>query len=407
MVHNKKKILIFSLAYYPRHVGGAEVAIKEITDRVPASDIEFHMVTNRFDSTLPKEEKVGNVLVHRIGFGVKGADISKTHKQIFYFSKVLFIPLAAMKAISLNRSHSFDGLWAMMSYMVFPIVLMRAVGIKISYALTIQEGDPFEQVFERWYIRTFKPLLVLGFKRATVVQTISTFLASWAQRMGFSGELEIVPNGVDTAHFMQEYSDNEISKAKKDIGKKDGDVYITTTSRLVKKNGIADVISALPLLDKNIKFIIFGTGPNEEMLKNFTEEKGVGDRTIFWGQIDHAIMPKYLKACDIFTRPSLSEGFGNSFVEAMAADLPVIATQEGGIADFLFDEKRNPEKPTTGWTVDAESPKQITEAVQDIVSNPEKVKNVLITAKKMAQEKYDWNLIAKDMRERVFAKVFK
>ena len=44
---------------------------------------------------------------------------------------------------------------------------------------------------------------------------------------------------------------------------------------------------------------------------------------------------------------------GNSFVEAMAARLPVIATQEGGIADFLFDATRNPEQPTTGWVVDA------------------------------------------------------
>ena len=63
-----KKILIFSLAYYPHHIGGAEVAIKEITDRITPEDIEFHMVTLRFDSTLPKVEKIGNVLVHRIGF---------------------------------------------------------------------------------------------------------------------------------------------------------------------------------------------------------------------------------------------------------------------------------------------------------------------------------------------------
>ena len=60
-----KRVLIFSLAYFPKHVGGAEVSIKEITDRI--SDIEFHMVTNRFDSTLPRVEKIGNVLVHRIG----------------------------------------------------------------------------------------------------------------------------------------------------------------------------------------------------------------------------------------------------------------------------------------------------------------------------------------------------
>ena len=55
-----KRVLIFSLAYFPKHVGGAEVAIKEITDRISPQDIEFHMITLRFDSTLPKVEKIGN-----------------------------------------------------------------------------------------------------------------------------------------------------------------------------------------------------------------------------------------------------------------------------------------------------------------------------------------------------------
>ena len=123
------------------------------------------------------------------------------------------------------------------------------------------------------------------------------------------------------------------------------------------------------------------------------------------GQMGHADMPKYLKASDIYVRPSLSEGFGIVFVEAMAAGLPVIATQEGGIADFLFDAKRNPDKPTTGWAVDKNSPEQIAEAVKDILANPEQVSRVKETAKKMAIEKYDWNLIAKQMRS-VFTKMF-
>lgn len=73
-----KKVLIFSLAYYP-HVGGAEVAIKEITDRL--ADIEFHIITMRFSAAEAEIEKVGNVLVHRIGGGS-----SKLHK--FYSSSV-------------------------------------------------------------------------------------------------------------------------------------------------------------------------------------------------------------------------------------------------------------------------------------------------------------------------------
>ena len=66
----------------------------------------------------------------------------------------------------------------------------------------------------------------------------------------------------------------------------------------------------------------------------------------FWGQVDHKEMPKYLKISDVFTRPSRSEGFGISFVEAMAAEIPVVATQEGGLADFLFDPDRNKDKKT-------------------------------------------------------------
>ncbi len=55
-----KKVLIFSLAYYP-HVGGAEVAIKEITDRIP--DVEFYMITLRFSAQDAAEEKLGNILL--------------------------------------------------------------------------------------------------------------------------------------------------------------------------------------------------------------------------------------------------------------------------------------------------------------------------------------------------------
>src|SRR3989344_1393254 len=122
-----KKMLIFSLAYYP-HVGGAEVAIKEITDRI--SDIEFHMVTLRFSRADAAEETVGNMHVHRVGFGPS------------YISKILFIPCAVYRAISLNEREHFDVLWAVMTYMLFPIVWSKAFNIKKPYVLTLQEGDP-------------------------------------------------------------------------------------------------------------------------------------------------------------------------------------------------------------------------------------------------------------------------
>ncbi|KKW30065.1 MAG: Glycosyltransferase [Candidatus Kaiserbacteria bacterium GW2011_GWC2_52_8b] len=385
-----KKILIISLAYFPNHVGGAEVAIKEITNRITPEDIEFHMVTLALEKGLPKEEKIRNVVVHRVGFGNTGI----LNKFLFQFS-------AAWKALSLHRKNQYDAIWAMMAHSSgAPAALFKFFKPRVPYILTLQEGDPPERIERMMW--PLWPLFSRAFKRADVVQAISVFLGEWARRRGFKGSLEVVPNGVDTRHFSREYPARAIDEVKDTLGKRMGDVFLITTSRLVRKNALDNVIAALPLLPENVRFIILGTGPLEAELKEQARSSKLEARTLFLGQIGHDELPKYLKACDIFIRPSRSEGMGNSFVEAMAAGLPVIATQEGGIADFLFDEKRNLEKPITGWAVDKDSPEQIAAQVKHVMEHPEKVRAVIATACAMVMEKYDWDIIAKDMRERVF-----
>lgn len=395
-----KKALIFSLSYYPRAVGGAEIAIKEITDRISPSDIEFHMITNRYDSTLPKVSKEGNVTVHRIGFTKKNPSMSDLRKFPLKYNKYFFQFWAAFVAWRLHRKENFDAIWAMMAHSCgVPAGIFKTFNPEVKYVLTLQEGDPTEYIEK--LARPIWPLFVRGFRKADVVQAISTFLGDWARRMGFRGRLEIIPNAVNIAHFSQEFSQRDIEEIERELGKNMGDVFLITTSRLVHKNAIDDVISALPLLPSNVHFIILGIGPDEDTLKKLAKKRGVEDRVQFVGQKDHSDLPKYLQASNIFIRPSRSEGMGNSFVEAMAAGLPVIATQEGGIADFLFDRARNSDKPTTGWAVDKNSPEQIAEAVKDIMRNKEYAAAVVRTAKAMVVEKYDWDLIAKDMKERV------
>lgn len=383
-----KKILIFSLAYVP-HVGGAEVAIKEITDRIHG--VEFHMLTHRFHAGDRNEERMGNVHVHRIGQGSS------------YVSKALFIPRAVVAALRLHRVERFDAAWAVMSYMATPLVLMRLLGVRIPYCLTLQEGDTFGHMFRRPHIIPVLPLVWLGFRNATVVQAISKYLAAWAPRMGYRGDAIVIPNGAAVADFGREYMRAEIDALKDALGKRMGEVFLITTSRLVRKNGIEDVVHALPNIGSQVRFLVLGTGPEEARLRRIANDLHIENRVTFLGHVPHAELPKYLQASDIFIRPSLSEGMGVSFVEAMAAGLPVIATQEGGIADFLFDEKRNPDMPITGWAVDVHSPEQIVAAVEEVMSRPEKVRAVVATAKELVKEKYDWDMIAREMREKAFS----
>jgi glycosyltransferase involved in cell wall biosynthesis len=397
-----KKVLIFSLSYYPKHVGGAEVAIKEKTDRI--KDVEFHMVTLRYDSMLPKVERVGNVLVHRIGFARPNPTMADLKRFPLHYNKLLFQFLAALKALMLHRKHRYDAVWAMMVHSCgVPAAVFNLFAPRVPFVLELQEGDPPEYI-ER-LMRPLWPLFARAFTRATVVSVISTFLGRWARRRGFAGSVELVPNAVNTAHFSQEYPAGELAALEQKLGKGPEDVFMITTSRLVHKNAIDDCLAALRNLPPQVKFLVLGIGPDEAKLKAQAERLGVASRVQWLGQIDHKEMPKYLKVSDIFIRPSRSEGMGNSFIEAMAAGLPVIATQEGGIADFLFDAKRNPDKPTTGWAVDKDMPEQIVKAVETILQNPEQTKQVVERARTMAFEKYDWNLIAKEMRQKVFARV--
>ena len=60
-----KRVLIFSLAYFPDLIGGAEIAVKEITDRMNTVDYQFDMITWRSNNQLSKVEKMGNVTVYR------------------------------------------------------------------------------------------------------------------------------------------------------------------------------------------------------------------------------------------------------------------------------------------------------------------------------------------------------
>lgn len=395
LIRMSKKILIFSLSYYPSNVSGAEAAIKEITDRIDPSDIEFHVITLLFDKAQAREEQIGNTVVHRVGFG--GA----------YLSKILFIPLAALKARALSHRFHVDALWAMMTYMLFPIVLARVFGVRAPHILTLQDGDPYEKVFKRWFIRPLAPVLDYGFRTAIMIQAISVFLAEWPRKRGYKGPIEIIYNGANPRDLKDDVSSEEVEALKQKLEKKPGDIFLVNTSRLVHQKAFDDTIRALVKLPPNIKFLAVGGGGDEEMLKKLSVELGVSDRVIFTGKVDRSVVTLYRRASDIFVAPSRSEGLGNAFISALASRLPLIATQVGGMADYVFDEKHNPDKEPTAWVVEPDSPDQIVEKVQEILANPEKAKGISDHARKMVEEKYDWDIISKNMRQRVFGRVLK
>jgi len=136
---------------------------------------------------------------------------------------------------------------------------------------------------------------------------------------------------------------------------------------------------------------LIGSGPDEQALKNLSLNQGVADNVIFLGHKDHAEIVRYLQIADVFIRPSLSEGLGNSFLESMAVGVPVIGTEVGGIPDFLVNNE-------TGLFCEVRNPSSIVKAVEKYHQDHEQYLKIKINGQKLVQEKYSWDKIATQMR---------
>lgn len=381
-----KKVIIFSTAYYP-FVGGAEVAIKELTDRI--GDLDFDLITARIDKNLPKTEKIGNVNIYRVGFGLK------------YLDKFLLPFLGYLKAKNLHRTNHYDSAWSMMaSQASIGSAFLKKKFPDIKLVLTLQEGDE-EDHLKRYVLNnnTLYKLLIrpwheLVFKRADNITVISNYLADRARSKNEKAPIVIIPNGVDIKNFSQNFSEEEIKKIRAELGVSRSEVLVIHTGRYVLKNGLDDLVKSLEYLSTNVKLLLLGRGQDKDELITLAKEKNLQERVIFHDYVDHAVLPKFLKASDIFCRPSLSEGLGCSFLEAMAASLPVIATPVGGIPDFLFDKE-------TGLFCQVRDSKSIAEAVKLYVNNQTLKNDIVQSAFELVISKYNWDEIAKEMKKQL------
>jgi len=375
---NNRRVLIFSTSYFP-FVGGAEVAVKEITNNL-SSEFEFDLITAKLDKNLKTVEKIGAVTVYRIGLGMPLLD-------------KFFLPyFGAWKAWKLHDEKKYICFWGIMvtfaTGSAFIVNIFRKLlgRKKVPMILTLQEGDSEKYLKSKWF-GLINLSWRLALRRTDYLTAISSYLLSRASRLGFRGRGFVIPNGVDFKKF-----------GNLDSRKKTGITTIITTSRLVEKNGVEDIIKAMKYLPDNVELKILGIGHLEKSLKFLTSSLQFGSRVHFVGHIDNEELPKYLHQADIFIRPSLSEGQGISFIEAMASGLPVIATPVGGIVDFLEDGK-------TGLFCKVHDPESIAKTFKRLVEDENLRKSLTNNAKKMVREKYDWNLIAEEMKRKVFDNV--
>ena len=114
-------------------------------------------------------------------------------------------------------------------------------------------------------------------------------------------------------------------------------------------------------------------------LQTLVSDLNLAERFYFVGGITN--LREHLHAADIFVLPSRSEGFSNAIVEAMAASLPVIATNVGGNAEAVQDG-------VSGLIIPSEDPEALAAAIIQLLANPSRAMQMGAAGKQLAAERF-------------------
>lgn len=353
------RIVVFAWMYEP-FLGGAEIALKHTLEQL--DEHEFTIITARMQKDLPVREEHGHITIERVGSGSK-------------LDKYTYVLRASRKAQQLHAQEPFDASHCLMINAATPPARRFTKKTRVPALLTLQSGDT-EGYLKRHmgpYALRYKQL----YRYADHIHAISNYLKQRAVKNGVHAQdVTVVPNGVDTKTFSKHVPKKRRDELREELGLTEEPVVITT-SRLVPKNGVDTLIKAMAHLP-DWHLLILGDGHKKDTYKKHAENTA-HDRIHLLGNKPYDQLPDYLALADVFCRPSRSEGFGNSFIEALCAGVPIVGTRVGGIPDFLEDGKNG--------KYCEQDPASVAQAIQEARS---------ITPA-FDKKRYDWKQIAAEI----------
>lgn len=223
-------------------------------------------------------------------------------------------------------------------------------------------------------------------RQSDKVTAVSTALKEEVRRLVPGVSVEVLPMGVDTARFTPDHY-SEAIKTRYGIR---GALFLFV-GRLSEEKGTEYLIRAMPEVLRKFplaKLLLIGGGPLEDRLKRLCLDLNVQANVIFVGAVQHESLPAYYATADVLIGPSLREGFGLVFVEAMACGCPVIVSELPGISDIIKNEE-------TGLCCRPADSLDIAQKIIFLLENPQLRQTFRQKGREQVVAKFRWDMIAK------------
>ena len=196
-------------------------------------------------------------------------------------------------------------------------------------------------------------------------------------RSRFQDGIRVIPNGCDVELF---------ARAQPLPGLPPGRRMIWV-GRLDEQKGFPIAVRAFDILAAefpDLSFVVVGEGRDRAAVSTLARD--IRRRVVMAGSVPHQDLPPYLSGADVFVAPALGqESFGIVLVEAMAAGVPVVASDIPGYREVVRDG-------VDGIVVPPGDPAAFAEAAREVLSNSELAERLRETGRAKA-ESYRWDLV--------------
>jgi len=203
-----------------------------------------------------------------------------------------------------------------------------------------------------------------------------------------SDKIKIIPNAIDLTKYQMSVDPQSVRQR---YGVGSNEKLVLCVGRLVPQKGIEHLIHAVPAIvwrHPEAKFVIVGEGWLKGHLEYLARSSGHGWKIRFTGFLPDLEVIALMTSADVLVIPSIYEPFGIVALEGMAAGVPVVASQVGGLAEVVEHDR-------TGILVYSRNPESIAWGVDRVLSAPDHSRWLTENARETIQKVYSWEGIAK------------
>jgi len=218
-------------------------------------------------------------------------------------------------------------------------------------------------------------------RRADMVITTSRYAVSRIEQLyGVRKPIAVVPELIDLVCWQRLFDNNP---AAPDPAK----FTVLTVCRFYPRKRLHLLLGSAARLRHvipGLELRIVGGGPERLRLESICREKRLADVVCWLGDVDRKVLAAEYQRCDLFCLPSVQEGFGIVFLEAMAAGKPIIAARAAAVPEVLDQ----------GELVEPDNEEALAGAILDLYRDPDR-RAVLASAGATTVERYDATNIAR------------